>query len=482
VLASAVVDAHTLGPAVQRELGAQVATFFAGDPVGGAVAGVVAGDTLAWSTAYGFADLETGAPVTLATVFRAASITKTLTATAVVQLRDDGALRLDDPLTAYLPEFANASNPFGPIEDVTIRRMLSHEAGLPGEAPAFDWFHDRFPDIEEIAAAFDRLELVVPPESRVKYSNLGYQLLGEVIARVSGEPYAAALERRILRPLGMRESSFDPQGELRARMATGYDARAFTDHLPRADDRPKGTLADGGLCTTLGDLARWAAFQLRGDDRVLSPASLAEMHRPRRVMDPRWIRAAGLGWYCTRHGDDVLVGHSGGTFGFVSRIVCNPRRDLAVVILANGDAPVPALATRLLDAAAATEPGARVVAPVGPTLPAPVPPAFEPLLGLYAWEDLSFVMRVEWRAGRLMLARGVGTDEEQLLSLAPTADPLGFVVEDGRPAGELLRFLQADDGTVDGFNLGGWPLVRLVPARPPKSPREPSPGPARPSP
>jgi D-alanyl-D-alanine carboxypeptidase len=472
VLASAVVDAHTLGPAVQRELGAQVATFFARDPVGGAVAGVVAGDTLAWSTAYGFADLESGTPVTLATVFRAASITKTLTATAVVQLRDDGALRLDDPLTAYLPEFAKASNPFGPIEDVTIRRLLSHEAGLPGEAPAFDWSHDRFPDIDEIAAAFDRLELVVPPESRVKYSNLGYQLLGEVIARVSGEPYAAALERRILRPLGMRESSFDPQGELRTRMATGYDARAFTDDLPRADDRPKGTLADGGLCTTLGDLATWAAFQLRGDDRVLSPASLAEMHRPRRVMDPRWIRAAGLGWYCTRHGDDVLVGHSGGTFGFVGRIVCSFRHDLAVVVLANGDAPVPALATRLLDTVAAGEPpSAGDAARAVPTLPVPVPPMFEGLLGLYAWEDLSFVMRVEWRAGRLTLARGVGTAEEQLLSLAPTGDPFEFVVEDGRPAGERLRFLRGVDGGVDGFSLGGWPLVRLVPARPPKSPR-----------
>jgi D-alanyl-D-alanine carboxypeptidase len=466
-----VVDARTLEPDVQRELDARVAAFFARDPVGGAVAGVVAGRELAWSAAYGFADLETGAPVTPETVFRAASITKTFTATAVMQLRDDGALRLDDPLTDHLPEFAAASNPFGAIEDVTIRRLLSHEAGLPGEAPDFDWFHDRFPGIEEITAAFDRLELVVPPESRVKYSNLGYQLLGEVIARAGAEPYSAAIERRLLRPLGMRESSFGPEGELRARMATGYDARAFTDDLPRADDRPKGTLADGGLCTTLGDLARWASFQLRGDERVLSPASLAEMHRPRRVMDPGWIRAAGLGWYCTRHGDDVLVGHSGGTFGFVSRIVCSPRHDLAVVILANGDAPVPALATRLLDAATAAEASApRAVALDAPTLPTPVPAGAEELLGLYAWEDLSFVMRVEWRDGRLTLARGVGTPEEQLLGLAPTDDPFEFVVEDGRPAGERLRFLRSDDGAVDGFSLGGWPLVRLVPARPPKAP------------
>jgi hypothetical protein len=105
---------------------------------------------------------------------------------------------------------------------------------------------------------------------------------------------------------------------------------------------------------------------------------------------------------------------------------------------------------------------------------------FEGLLGLYAWEDLSFVMRVEWRAGRLTLARGVGTAEEQLLSLAPTGDPFEFVVEDGRPAGERLRFLQGVDGGVDGFSLGGWPLVRLVPARPPKSPRGAPPGVAPP--
>jgi hypothetical protein len=188
-------------------------------------------------------------------------------------------------------------------------------------------------------------------------------------------------------------------------------------------------------------------------------------------MDPGWIRAVGLGWYCTRHGDGVLVGHSGGTFGFVSRIVCSPRHDLAVVILANGDAPVPALATRLLDAATAAEASApRTGVPAAPTLPAPPPAAAEGLLGLYAWEDLSFVMRVEWRDGRLSLARGVGTADEQLLGLAPTDDPFEYVVEDGRPAGERLRFLRGDDGAVDGFSLGGWPLVRLVPARPPKGP------------
>jgi hypothetical protein len=197
-------------------------------------------------------------------------------------------------------------------------------------------------------------------------------------------------------------------------------------------------------------------------------------------MDPRWVRAAALGWYCTRHREDVLVGHSGGTFGFVSRIVISPRHDLAVVVLANGDAPVPALATRLLDMASAAEPvGEREVAPPAPSIPAPVPPAFAGLLGLYAWEDLSLVMRVEWRAGRLTLARGVGTAEEQLLSLAPTGDPFAFVVENGRPAGERLRFLRSDDGVVDGFILGGWPLVRLVPARPPKPPSVTPPAPPR---
>jgi CubicO group peptidase (beta-lactamase class C family) len=464
------VDVRALDPQVQQALSRAVANAFTGDPVSGAVAGVVSGDRLVWSTAYGYADLEARRPVDQATVFRAASITKTFTAAAVVQLRDAGALRLDDPLTVHLPEFAAASNPFGPIEDVTLLRLLTHTSGLPVEAPQFDWLADRYPDTEAIVRSFDGLALVVAPDDRVKYSNLGYQLLGEVVARTTGRPYADAIERGITGPLGMRDTTFDPGVGLRARAATGYDARIFSDDLPRAEARPKGTISDGGLWTTLDDLGRWASFQLEGDDAVLERASLALMHRPHRVTDPQWRRAVGLGWYVHRTDASVRVGHSGGTFGFVSRITVDPSDGLGAVILANGDAPLAPLADELLDLAAGTSPvgaGAVEGSGAGRPVPVPVPAAVRPLLGLYAWEDLSFVVRVAWSDGRIVVGSGEAGAARESATLVATDDPLAFVVESGRSVGERLTFLRTGDA-VDGLTLGGWPLVRLVPARAPK--------------
>lgn len=465
------VETGELDPELREGLGAAVASAFAEAPVGGAVVGIVSGDHPVWSTTYGFADLESRRPVDGDTVFRAASITKTFTATAVVQLRDAGALRFDDPLTSHLPEFGAASNPFGPIEDVTLLRLLTHTSGLPVEAPQFDWFDDRYPDTGAIVGALDGLALVVAPDDRIKYSNLGYQLLGEVVSRVAGMPYADAIERRITAPLGMLDTTFDPTA-LGARTATGYDARVFSDDLPRAEARPKGTISDGGLWTTLGDLGRWASFQLEGDDAVLLPASLALMHRPRRVADPTWRRAVGLGWYLHRTDAGVRVGHSGGTFGFVSRITIDPAARLGVVILANGDAPLAPLADELLDLVAGDPhlrgAGSGGSASVDRPLPIPVPPGVRPLLGLYAWEDLSFVVRVEWRDGRIAVGSGEGTSARESAALAATEDPFVFVVESGRSAGERLTFLRAGDGPVDGLTLGGWPLVRLLPARAPK--------------
>jgi hypothetical protein len=289
------------------------------------------------------------------------------------------------------------------------------------------------------------------------------------VARATGLPYADAIERGITGPLAMRDTTFDPGPELRAHAATGYDARVFSDDLPRAEERPKGTISDGGLWTTLGDLGRWATFQLEGAEAVLERASLALMHRPHRVTDPQWRRAVGLGWYLHRTDAVVRVGHSGGTFGFVSRITLDPAEGLGAVILANGDAPLAPLADELLDLAAGRAAGSGAVEGEGVDrpVPIPVPPDVRPLQGLYAWEDLSFVVRIEWRDGRIAVGSGEGTSARESAALTPTEDPLVFVVESGRSAGERLTFLRTGDA-VDGLTLGGWPLVRLVAARSPK--------------
>jgi CubicO group peptidase (beta-lactamase class C family) len=454
-----------LSASVGRELDRAVARFVAGHRIPGAVAGAVVDGTLAWTGAYGFVDLEAGARADERTLYRVASVTKTFTAAAIVQLRDEGRLRLDDPLAVHLPEFGGASNPFGPIEDVTIRRVLTHEAGLPVESPLFDWARGGYPTIHAIVGALDRVVLTVPPESAHKYSNLGYQLLGEVIARLCGATYEETVARRLLDPLGMASSTFRPSEAELARAAPGHEARTFSDRLAPAAERSKPTTADGGLYSTVADLARWIAAQdpptASATERpVLGPRSLEEMHRPRRLLDPGWRRAQALAWQVARRGDDVFVGHSGGTFGYSSAVLFSPGDRVGVIVLSNGTAPVSGLAPELIEPVVTEVRAGRRLSPV---LPDPVPEAYAPLLGLYSWEDVGELARVEWRDGRLAFVWAAGEGAPQ--TLEPTDRPLAFVVRGGRETGEPCVFRRGADGSIVGLTIRGWPLARLVAAR-----------------
>jgi CubicO group peptidase (beta-lactamase class C family) len=454
---------------VESQLEHAVASYVRERRVPGATAGVVLGDELAWSLPYGFTELETGVPAGRHTLYRVASITKTFTGAAVVLLRDEGRLHLDDPLVAHLSEFAAATNPYGPIEEVTIRRLLTHESGLPVESPLFDWAGRGYPPMPDILASLDDVVLPVPPDSAFKYSNLGYQLLGELVARLAEIPYEAFVEERLLGPLGMDSSTFAPDDEQRARAARGHDARTFSDHLAPSVERSKATSADGGLYSTVEDLAHWVSLQFRtGEERpdgsqILSARSLAEMHRPRRVLDPSWTRAQALAWQVSRRGTEVVVGHSGGTFGFSSCVAFSSREPVGVVVLSNGTAPASALALDLLEYAleAVHSLGAGTA-----VLPAPVPAHYRALLGLYAWEDAGAWVRVEWRDGSLVLVWSEEEESMQTQILEPTDDPLRFVVRGGREAGEACVFRPSSDGAIVGLTVRGWPLARLLPANP----------------
>ena len=420
-----------------------------------------------WTFADGAADPSRDEPASVDTVYRVGSVTKPFTATAVMQLRDEGALRLDDPLAHHLPEFARATNPFGPVEDVTIRRLLTHQSGLPVESPVFDWASRHFPTHEELLATLDRVQLVVPPASEVKYSNFGYELLGEVITRRSQRPYRDLVAERILVPLGMDSSSFDP-ADAGSRMAQGHDPPAFTDAPAPSPDRMKATDADGGLCSTVEDLAHWVALQLRAHrgteasgPQILSGDTLAEMHRPRRLLDAGWTQAIGLGWRIFRHDGDLRVGHAGGTFGFTAKIAFSRRLNRGAVVLTNGEGPVADLVDALLgDAVPAETTAAATGAPV------PVPGPIRDLLGLYAWEDHSAPAAVEWVGGRLTLSwLGAGPrGDDRPRVLVGTGDPCVFTVVGGRETGETCTFRRDADGAVLGLTISGWPLVRLISA------------------
>ena len=424
----------------------------------GAAVGVVHGDELAWSEGIGFADVESKRAPDAATLYRIASITKTFTATAIMQLRDEGRLTLDEPAMTYLPELKKSTNPFGPIESLTIRRMLSHESGLQSEPPGADWTRVVYEgDVKRNLERADEIALALPPHTQWKYSNLAYQLLGEIVERVAGLPYADYLHARILDPLGMASTGFDPLPDaLSPRCAIGYDARFVSDDFELAPRDTTISLAEGGLWSCVGDLARWISCQL-GSTSVLNDATLEEMHRARYLADEAWTRAWGIGWYSVRREDVIWVQHSGALYGFITNACFDPKEKVGAIVLLNGIGEATQLALKI---AAMARDAVRDAPSL--ELSKPMPEEWRSLLGLYLVPHFGSVARLEWRDGKLAFFDSV--DPEWKPTLAPTETPDVFVVEAGsRESGELVRFNRDADGRVVSVFAAAATLPRLEP-------------------
>ena len=452
---------------VADKLEAAAASFVRENRLPGAAVGVIQDDGLAWFGSIGFADAaERRAPETT-TLYRIGSITKTFTGTAIMQLRDEGRLHLDDAAVTYLPELRGAANPFGAIETLTIRRMLSHESGLQGDPPGTDWTVPTYEGV--VARNLERITeigIMIPPNTQQKYSNLAYQLLGEIVARVSGMPYVEFLRDRILEPLGMLSTAFEPLSpELRSRTAIGYARRLLSDELGLPPVLPP-VWAEGGLWSCMDDLARWVSFQLRRDEprpgtQVLAGSTLKEMHTARYLGDDSWTEAWAITWYASRRGDAIWVQHGGGIYGFNTCVCFDPKEKVGAVALINGRGNADAIA---MDLGTIARDAVRAVAPtIAP--PPPTPEPYRPLLGIYLDMEEGWLVRVEWRDGELALIDP--TDEAWRPILTPTENPFAFVVGPGvRESGEPAAFRHSADGLVVSLFLVSSTLQRLGPVEP----------------
>ena len=189
-----------------------------------------------------------------------------------------------------------------------------HTSGLQGEPPWQDLDRMWMYRPEDLLAALSFARVATPPEVDHKYSNLGFELLGHVVARVAGRPFDAYVRAEILDPLGMADTVLTPNADQLERKAVGYDARSHDDHPTLARDVDSQFFAaDGGLWSTLEDLGRWLGQQLRtdaalerGEGQVLRGRTLTEMHRPSFVVDAAWKEAQGLCWYGTRSGETIV--------------------------------------------------------------------------------------------------------------------------------------------------------------------------------
>ena len=326
--------------------------------VGGALWFLRGDETLA-TEFHGFADLETGRLVDENTIFHWASITKTLTGIAIMQLRDRGLLSLDDPVVRYLPELRLVHDPFGPVDAITIRHLMTHSAGF--RAGTWPWGGDEpwhpFEPTEwaQIVAMLPYTQVRFEPGSRYSYSNPGILFLGQVVERLSGEPYETYVDKNILRPLGMRRSYFDrtPPYLLPDRS----NSYAVRDGEPVANglDFDTGiTVSNSGLNAPIPDMARYLAF-LAGDaaarpadELVLARSSLDEMWKPALDVaagtDPsaeaapaRTREAIGLVFFLLERGPVRLVGHTGDQRSFRSFFYLDPATGAAAIAVLNTD-------------------------------------------------------------------------------------------------------------------------------------------------
>ena len=400
------------------------------------------GETV-WETAIGIADVADSRDATPDTQYRLGSITKSFTAAAVMQLRDAGKLDLEDPLDKHVDAAAHAP---------TLRRLLSHTSGLQRETHDDAWLKARFADVPELLETLGEAEQVLPPGARFHYSNLAFALLGVVVERASGMPYAEYVQQQLLTPLGLTRTSFDARDPA----ATGYLVLPYVEGVwEEAPVETGAWIAAGQMWGTVRDLCTWASFLAAPDESVLSSRSVEEMRTVQSIDDHvRWTGGYGLGLMLQRDGDRILAGHGGSMPGFIAGVYVSPTEKVGVGILTNSSsAALGDLAKKLVAVTVDQWP----VAPEPWRIEDPPPDDVLPLLGIWFMEGEAFTMR--WKDGKLD-ARFPDDAEWKPSAVIVRESEDRWRVESGWEQGEVLRVERNPDGGVARMVLAGYPVTR----------------------
>lgn len=291
---------------------------------------IVDDQKLVWSSGFGYSDVENKVPATSRTSYRMGSIAKIITATAAMHMAERGQMDIDQPLSSYLPEFSIKSR-FHSAGPITPRNIMSHHSGLPANflkgmlSKDPKYFTTLVSDVRDEYVAY-------PPNFVFAYSNLGMTLLGAAIEHTSGQNYNQYIKNSLFDPLGMRDSYFSSQPNLK-----GYRDGKISESLPLRD------LPSGGLVSSVDDVSLFMKMVFAGgrtgNQQILKPEALAEMFRPQNAQVPLDINLRmGLGWMLNGSevkGGGVVANHGGSLLNFHSELKILPERKLGVVVAAN---------------------------------------------------------------------------------------------------------------------------------------------------
>jgi CubicO group peptidase (beta-lactamase class C family) len=305
---------------------------------------------------YGYSELANKTPIDWNTCYHWASITKTFTAIAVMQLRDRGRLQLDDPVSHYVPELHQIHNPYGSVESITIRHLLTHSAGFRN--PTWPWRTEAWQPFEptkwsQILAMLPYTSVEFRPGSRHSYSNLGIVFLGQIIERLTGDDYEVYVDKNILKPLEMYQSYFDqaPYHLLPCRSHSYFFKNGKLSEAPFNFDTGI-TVSNGGLNAPFPDMQRYLQFLLgnardRRYEVILKRSTLEEMFAKQMEVsssDSSQLAGAhgadsiGLAFFRHEQGGRLYIGHGGNQNGFLSHFYLEPRSRSGYLVAYNTDA------------------------------------------------------------------------------------------------------------------------------------------------
>ncbi|HET6499244.1 MAG TPA: serine hydrolase domain-containing protein [Amycolatopsis sp.] len=437
-------------PSTETALLRRLATEQSANRVPSLVAAVVRDGELVWSGARGRIDGETPDNDTQ---YRLGSITKTLVAALVLRLRDEGRLDLNDPLDKHVP-----GTSFG---STTLAQLLSHTGGLTSESPGSWWERTPGNDWPALETSLTPEMIKNRPGSRFHYSNVGYGVLGELVARHRGVSWFAALRQEILTPLGMTRTTPHPEG----RHALGWAVHPFADVLLPEPTPDAGAMAPAGqLWSTVDDLARWTAFVGGHTADVLRPDTVAEMRAVATVEDgDAWTSGYGLGIQLLRHRGRRLAGHGGSMPGFLACTLTDETTGTGALALANTTSGVAIMSLAIDLIAIADEQEPKLPAEWEPE---EVDAGLLELTGLWHWGPTPYHLRLI--PGGMLDLVPVATGRASRFRAAGRDEWLGL---DGYYAGETLRVGRATDGTPTHLDLATFIFTRT-----PYDPAAPIPG------
>lgn len=310
------------------------------DDIPGVAVVVVQGDEIIYLKGFGVASLKTNSPVTLQTIFDLASVSKSFTALGVLLLRDDGLVELDASVQQYLPDF----QPNDPrASEITVRQLLNHTSGLPGEFSAPLIFQQGDDEMVELVAALSRVRLNRPPGSSFEYADINYCLLGALIERVTGTTFENYIQQKILIPLGMANTTLYPDEAAGLDRADGHQpmyGRIVVRNMPIY----RSALPAGWVMSSAEDMGIWLIAHLNGGctaaGQVIPAADIEETHATAVLFEENGEEVGyGMGWFIDCGAGEIpLIWHGGDTPNFTADMLLLPEHQTGVVALVNSQA------------------------------------------------------------------------------------------------------------------------------------------------